>query len=341
MGQAPWTQDKDSWYTPLELYELLGPSARSCFDRRNQHLKPKTGTTLDANLVSHPLYKAIGNPNLFDDEKQFLSAVQDGSIQVQNPGFHTFFFAMPDENPSGLTPTRYPSLQYKIPTPFLRLIIASHYRRYVKKHGVKILESMTPFPQIAAALFEPLVLDLLVETNKGLLCTFHDKTTFRLGPRLTAHHNIVDPRLLAEANAATGFEPIDNCIYVVPPRYPSVDAFVVTEERKRVTLLQMTVGSKHKLELLGVQKIISMFGQAAREMKFSVVFVTPQEQGQAISKSHHPLRVARPDSQWNKDGPEAIPVGWLKCNVSAIDSDMQALVSGILPMPRPSSPLCR
>ncbi|RPD70382.1 hypothetical protein L226DRAFT_574899, partial [Lentinus tigrinus ALCF2SS1-7] len=275
---APWTQHPQ-WYTPLELYDILGPSARSCFWTGYQETKPQNGTSLNADVLHWELSKLLGDPMLFANANEFLKAINSGSMTQSNQRscFHKFFFATPAVNPK----RRVSYLKYEIPTVFLRLCIATHYRQYAKEAQVKLFGTMSPLAQVTAKLFKPLVLDLLVETDEGLGCKLWDKKTFRLGPGLAAHPYIVDPRSFKPPK--TTFHPVDNRVYVVPEGYPSIDAFVVTEGTKRVTLLQMTIAQRHNLLTEGVQGVIQMFGEAAAGIQWSIVFVTPEQQGQSIA----------------------------------------------------------
>ena len=311
---APWTQNP--WFTPLELYDLLGPSVRSCFWSEYQRLKPQTGTSISADLLHGPLGQDLGDLNLFADADKFLDALDTGSMMplVQWSSFHSFFFATHQLNPVRVMPI--PFLKYEVPSQFLRLCLAMHYRQHAKAKGLKLFATMAPLAQVTRRLFEPLVLNLLVETEKGLQCMLCDNTTFRLGPDLAVHPHVVDPSSFTPG-IATAFIPVNNRIYVVPEHYPFVDAFAVTEDMKRVTLLHMTVGQNLKSQ--GVQGVIEMFGDAAAGIRWSVVFVTPGEHGETIARVSHPLQVARQQSRWAH---YEVPVGWLR-----IDSSIGADVS--------------
>jgi hypothetical protein len=50
--------------------------------------------------------------------------------------------------------------------------------------------------------------------------------------------------------------PVDNRIYVPQAGFPSIDAFVVSENKTRVTMLQITVSTKHGLKPTGIRKVI-------------------------------------------------------------------------------------
>ncbi|RPD53342.1 hypothetical protein L227DRAFT_581458 [Lentinus tigrinus ALCF2SS1-6] len=110
-----------------------------------------------------------------------------------------------------------------------------HYRQYAKRAGRNLFKTECPFTQVAIAmLFNPLVLNLLIATEKGLECTlslttrpFASDLAFRLNPTLWTRG----------ATTTAAFRPVDNRIYILPEDYPSIGAFVVTEDTRRVTLV--------------------------------------------------------------------------------------------------------
>ncbi|KAI0723474.1 hypothetical protein C8Q76DRAFT_723026 [Earliella scabrosa] len=285
VNRAPWTQNP--WFTPLELYDLLGPSPRSCLRSAYQRMKPQTGAALNAHLLRGPLSQELDPRYLFADPLAFLEALDSSATTSlkQRPGFHEFFFATGRVNPRRVLPI--PVLNYEIPTQFLRLCLAMHYRKMLRLFG-----TMSSFARVTARLFKPLALDLLVEAENGLECTLDDSTTFRLGPGLTVHPDLLDPARFTPTTTAA-FKPTDNHIYVVSEDHRSIDAFVVTEDMKRVTLLEMTGADRRDLKSRGIQGVIQMFGEAAVGINWSVVFVTPEQHGQKIAMGGHPLKAVR------------------------------------------------
>jgi len=88
----------------------------------------------------------------------------------------------------------------------------------------------------------------------GYQCyTCDEGAAFQIGPSLHTAPNVVDVNI--------PFSPEDNHIYVPPRPFPSVDAFVVTENMQRVTFLQMTTGRSHMhdFEPSGIKQIIKLF----------------------------------------------------------------------------------
>jgi len=88
---------------------------------------------------------------------------------------------------------------------------------------------------------------------------------FQVGPNLQCAPHVV--------NVDVPFHPQDNHIYVVPQLFPSLDAFVITENQQRVTLLQMMVVRSHDLKPSGVNQIIKLFPKDQRSsIKWSLLF---------------------------------------------------------------------
>ena len=104
-------------YSPLEIFDILGPSARMCFSRKNLRIKSDQGPAFD--------FKDFGPQQLFYDPESFIRAVKVGDVDLQeSPTCHRFFFAS-NSRPSN--PVAYPRLSYDVPMLFLRHRFLEHF----------------------------------------------------------------------------------------------------------------------------------------------------------------------------------------------------------------------
>ena len=304
----------------------MGPSAEVCFDAGHQMAKTNNGPASD-------FAKMLSCEKLFSEPDEFAAALQSATVppSAQQFGFHQFFVStsVARENP---TPDI--CLQHTVPTPFLRLILAAHFHQLDEEHREALFAKWSWRSDVAWNLYEPLVFDLLLEAGEGVECTFGaDGASFRLGPDLTLHPDVLDME-------DPHFTPIDNRLYVLPGGYPALDALVVTEGKRRVTLLQISIAGPHELRLAAVQRAMTLFGGTgeAAETQWSVLFVTPTERGQQIAESHGwEVAVAREQSARREtkatdaDGAPApsictVPLGWLRID-GQVHSVLDALVS--------------
>ena len=278
------------------------------------------------------LANMLGCEELFSRPKELAAALRSTILHpsTQPSGFHRFFVST---NVAGRNPTQDILLQHTIPTAFLRLALTTQFRKFTKRWREHLLMMWSgPMPHVAWRLYEPLVFYLLLETEEGVECKLGaDGASFRLGPGLTLHPdvlNIDDPH----------FTPTDNCLYVLPGGYPALDALVVTKDnlKRRVMLLQISTSGPHELRLAGVRRAMELFGKAAAEIQWSVLFVTPSERGQNIAASHGwEVEVAvSPEQSLRKTrkptGTAAlsytVPLGWLRID-DQVHSVLELLVS--------------
>ncbi|KAI0712636.1 hypothetical protein C8Q76DRAFT_797471 [Earliella scabrosa] len=150
-GRALWVHNPE-WYTPLELFELLGPSARTCFTSSYQQLKTLPADERDATILpSH----------LFDSPDDIVKALTSGTVSpaLQQSDFDMLCVAT---NASTSNPVLLrPRFKYDIPTPYLRLLAATHFRKLPKRKRLELFLKISSSPQIAAKLLEPLAFNLL------------------------------------------------------------------------------------------------------------------------------------------------------------------------------------
>ena len=143
------------WYTPLELFELLGPSARTCFTSSYQQLKTLPAAERDATVIPS---------DLFDSPDDIVKALTSGTVSpaLQQSDFDMLCVAT---NASTRNPVLLrPRFKYDIPTPYLRLLAATHFRKLPKRKRLELFSEIAASPKIAWKLFEPLAFDLLLAT---------------------------------------------------------------------------------------------------------------------------------------------------------------------------------
>jgi hypothetical protein len=263
-------------YTPLELFDIIGPSPRACYEYSRVITKTRDGPEVD---ISYDDPDAI-----FANTHTLQDVIMYGLAPPSKQGeqFHRFFFG---ENRFSNPSLRDPRFKYKVPTDFLRRLIINHFRKKEMKERFDLLIQFAPLPVIAGMIYESLVPDILQGLDESLPCHLHGDTespSFLLGPNLFSRPYTVDP----EAGLIT---PVDNCIYVPQAGFPSLNAFVVSEEETRVTMLQITVSKKHDLKLSEIRNVINALinGGLPRgeSVKWTVLFVTPDDRGQNIANT--------------------------------------------------------
>jgi len=195
------------------------------------------------------------------------------------PFIASFFFTLPPVR----NPNQSPSLSYHVPTLFLREILWRAFRGQKVEDHLKEASKFAPFPQVLSALYEPLVLNVLQFSASPSQCHIIDHnggtSSFSLGPNLRS-----DWRLFSKD---VPFHPASNTIYVPLSGFYSLDAFVVSEDGTRVTMLQMTIGKTHSLKASGVRDVIKAFrGTSKREkdIEWSFLFATPGDTGEKIAR---------------------------------------------------------
>jgi hypothetical protein len=112
----------DPYYTPLELFNIIGPSTRNCF--RLQFIKKTGNPKIDIEY---------GDPRaVFKNAGVLLEVLQEGYAPASEQGddFRDFFFCTNlEENPSQYKPR----FHYDIPTEYLGSRIVTYFRKKEKK----------------------------------------------------------------------------------------------------------------------------------------------------------------------------------------------------------------
>ncbi|RPD78451.1 hypothetical protein L226DRAFT_292902 [Lentinus tigrinus ALCF2SS1-7] len=276
-------------YTPVEVFDLLGPCIRVCEHHSCTYTSDNLGTQ-GARYILDRLESGGKHYNAYALLSMMLNHDHYNILD-------RFFFAHP-LHPQGDPRTAFRlhpfSLGFSVPTLFLRQQLAAAFREMALKDQLRFADAFSGSPQIANALFEPLVLDALERHPRGHWChvlgrAVGDRTAdFRLGPGLVLER-ITDKAL---------FRLGDNRVYVpLPGTLPGISAVVVSEDAKRATLLHLDivptpnrqdwptykrVGGR-KISKRAVCDAIDLFpAEQAREMKWSLLLPTTKDQGRNV-----------------------------------------------------------
>ena len=241
-----WGPPGKAVYTPLELFELLGPCPRQCIhfsgtaktpagpkaDLRNMYESSCISLFLNVSEVLHTVCNRAPPPDFFDHE---------------DLEYVLFLYNAHPTNPS-----RTPAFNYDVPTLFLRQMLTEHLRSAhdtgrwtAPRIAATVLDRA---PSLAAAFYQPLLIEHLLETRAGRFCNILEPDgdgatafTVRLGPGLALSYRALDldPGTPMHDHDIEVIE--DECILVPRTGCDAFDAVVVSEGRTRVTLLRSAV----------------------------------------------------------------------------------------------------
>jgi hypothetical protein len=227
-------------------------------------------------MVDLEIYLSPGN--LFEHANQLVSALRDSEVldSAQQNRFHRLFFATPSKKPK---PTfGGPAFTYNVPTRFLLIILQDLARQKTLKDLITFASKFMPHPQVAGIFYEPVVVTTLELSHKPLECVLANGSHFQLQLPLVVSKEVAD------FNAP--FTPKDGLLYIPPPKFRSLDAVAVTEGAQRVTLLQMTIASRHTINVTGIKHVIDSFMSTTSNLKWAFIFVVPSRAiGEGLVKS--------------------------------------------------------
>ena len=264
---------KAKHYSPLELFDHLGPSARAC---------------IESSQVGEP-FKKTGNPRvdfkrhltpetLFKNADKFLEALSGEPIpeSAQLNQFNRFFFATPTDEPKPNLGN--PTFTYKIPTSFLESMLMDFARTKTLEEQITFASKFMLYPQVAGILYEAVVVTTLELSDKPLDCVLANGSHFQLQLPLVVPTEVADFNRL--------FTPNDGVLYIPPKDFPSIDAVAVTEGAQRITLLQMTIASRHAINVTGIKRVVDTFESTTSNLKWAFIFVVPSRKiGEGLIKS--------------------------------------------------------
>jgi hypothetical protein len=204
---------------------------------------------------------------LFEHAEQLASALLGDEISdsAQQNRFHQFFFATPSKDPK---PTSgVPDFTYNVPTNFLLSILQDLARQKSLKDQITFASKFIPHPQVAGIFYEPVVVTTLELSHKPLECVLANGSHFQLQLPLVVSKEVAD--------FSAPFTPKDGLLYIPPPKFRSLDAVAVMEGAQRVTLLQMTIASRHTINVTGIKHVIDSFKSTTSNLKWAFIFVVP------------------------------------------------------------------
>jgi len=222
--------------------------------------------------------KITSPETLFDDADMLLSALKGKPIPegAQLDQFNRFFFATPtkDAKPNlGL-----PTYTYKIPTDFLLSMLQDLAYTKTLEEKIAFANMFMAYPQVAGVFYESVVVTALDLSHKPLVCVLANGSHFQLQLPLAVESEVED--------FSATFTPKDGVLYIPPSGFPSIDAVAVTEGAQRITLLQMTLASRHPINVAGIKHVVDSFKSTISNLKWAFIFVVPsQEIGERLNKS--------------------------------------------------------
>ena len=238
-----------SYYTPIELFDLIGPSARAC--------------------IGSPVVKSQNGPQAdfadYLDLPALSSELESVLHMVYSPGTPRSSYEANElarifllSNAGRPNPNLWATFHYSVPTLFLCRTLCTALRAHSKVTQRRVAARCAPSPAAAGPLYLPLALDLLVNARMGHTCHIvapdhHAQTqsstssSFCIGPDLSFREAPFPLPSHLNSDAALDLGPIDdNTVLFVPPLPSSASsapsrafhALVVSENKKRATLLR-------------------------------------------------------------------------------------------------------
>ncbi|KDQ09637.1 hypothetical protein BOTBODRAFT_190954 [Botryobasidium botryosum FD-172 SS1] len=315
LNASTQTKTQPNCYSPIELFDLIGPSPRACLKpRRIQKTgSPETDIARYFKLDSRPLVR-----NHFD-----LALALGGSnilSILQMEEFHGFFLASPRKPlaPDGSGLCHGPDINYMIPTAFLQKLFLDPIRTWKPRELFEFLKKLRSSPKVAALVYTALAVQALssLPDLEPLTCTLACGTSFAFSHRL-------DVVSLPESFAKP-FAPADNTLYIPPVGFATIDAVAVTENARRLTLLQMTLAEKHVINLDSIRKILDCFTSETTFDSRAFVFVVPSETKGEMLSARRSIEFTRVKGG-SASGAESVDVGWAPIPIRCSSHDLMFL----------------
>ncbi|KAJ7140298.1 hypothetical protein C8R43DRAFT_1018185 [Mycena crocata] len=265
-----------NYYTPVELFNYLGPIARECF--------PCSGIK-KSGLILNDLRR---NPPSFDELRTCQYVLHNPSQE-----FTDFFCCRmdADTNSARIEPERRdsPIELYEIPTAFLRSLVFGHNSNLGPQQQEALCGVFRLLPSICGALYEvttierltrPFTLSYLINglsrtISCGLQVVDSRQEPLDFRPELVASH--------------------DAWIWLPPTGFPTVDAVVACEGGQKIILIQVAIARQHDVSPEGLARVWQVFGFKAKNWEF--IFLAPSEEiGQKLAECHQIYQRSPPTS---------------------------------------------
>ncbi|GJN87902.1 hypothetical protein Rhopal_000857-T1 [Rhodotorula paludigena] len=243
-------------YTPLERYELLGPSFRLALQnsrpRREGHdkllgLDPKT---------------ALGRVQQFS---RFLAG-HATSADVQSCGLHRLFYLVPDpacEQPAAA----WPAALLVCPTPFLWDFVRRALAEQHHGNALAMAHLLIDKPYLFGLAYHYAALPALCRFPSVHMIRFPDSAGFSIP--------VPHPLPLRKFNPSSGsMVPHEDGVYVLPPDYSSFNGFAVLGSGSILALLQVSVAPAQSVSHSAIAELLSLVTEPFDRYIFA--FVGPQ-----------------------------------------------------------------
>nr|GAT61094.1 predicted protein [Mycena chlorophos] len=257
-------------YSAERLFELLGPSIRAIVDSL---------ALIDTGNPQKDLAALLPPPNLFGCMADVANTVE--SSHANPPGFHFYFFAMPQEQfaPGKPKAQSYvnPLCEYVVPTKFLAGILLDTLkdRQWQEQYADSPHLRFWYAPQVAGALYEAAFAQLLEVNGKPLEMVFQDPSLrgVALAPPLTIHDVACEPHSGMQIGT----------LYAVPRGFASFDAYTLmpapntNDDSLLAVMLQTTFVCSHPVKNADLSAFFKALENRpdANKIRYVFVFVVP------------------------------------------------------------------
>ena len=294
-------------YTPREAFEVVGPSARRCFDVRPK----KTGDAVtDFGLVDE-----IGN--LFKKRETFRLIVDllTGGSPTDDKfpyGFHETFFVKRVAD----LPAYSDRLSYDLATPAQRKIVREIILENEMEMDLIVGRLFTSCPSVAGYAYEAFVKRAFSHGTEPVAICWSDSES----------QPVTRPTSSFSFDLAISSAVKTNALYYpITSNFPSLDYFFVTQNNE-VVLLQATVSQMHTSNESGIKKVLDYIHANASFpldlLKYNVVYVVPfpsngeklvrKFKGRVRKVSGHTLRIGYTQLQFGNKVDELLSVSYCR-----------------------------
>ncbi|KAF7301828.1 hypothetical protein MIND_00748600 [Mycena indigotica] len=267
-GEVP-TEDPGEFYTPLQLFRLLGPAVRLPFQNRIRN----------SGDIHADLGHLVPSPNI-QSIRNLTSRIVDPTIIQQE--FDSFVFALPPRF-HGRHKLRWPlgfQPQYFVPTKFLARQFVRELEKCALEEQYERVAQFFHMPQVAGVLYEALMPNFLSLGNSPFEAKFHRSSlTFSLPSRLPIHP--------APFHPSSGVLPNPNQLTIPHQSYASFDALTASKvgNKMQVTLFQAAIARAHKIWGQDIRLLIELYQKHHVDVEVLFVFVVPSDSaGVAVSR---------------------------------------------------------
>ncbi|KAF7980999.1 hypothetical protein HWV62_35824 [Athelia sp. TMB] len=270
-------QPNDFCYSPKEIFEILGPSPRECFDTATREKVNSGNPRVDFNdyLDIQALKGGIR------DSPTPMALLRGGAMDDRIAGFHRLFHI--DVDPSQQLVDRDPHYRLTLPTRFLRDTFYEIIAECNLSRQYLLLRDFRPAPQLVGLIYKTLVISIFKTTTTQLSCIPNKSTSIFL--QLPFNSSPIPYDLL------TKFVPQPNTVYVPEIGQPSYDAFVLFPptpisqsanlSKLHGLILKVTIAKSHTVINAAVRDLVKDVERKKKykssKIEWRYIFVVPNE----------------------------------------------------------------